>query len=71
MAGNGGPALVPQAGKAALPAVAEPSATGARLLARIWRCPEANCASFGSAGDSDSPFADMRRYTNPVAQPPP
>ena len=71
VAGNGGPVLVPQVGKSALPATAEPSGTGARLLARIWRCPETNCASFGAAGDSDSPFADMRRYTNPVAQPPP
>ena len=71
VAGQGGPVLVPQAGKAQLPATSEPSAVGARLLARIWRCPEANCASFGDAGDSDSPFADMRRFTNPVAQPPP
>lgn len=71
VAGNGGPVLVPQVGKAALPGTSEYSSTGARLLARIWRCPETTCASYGDAGDSDSPFADMRRYTNPVAQPPP
>jgi hypothetical protein len=71
VAGNGGPVLVPQVGKAAVPEANEPSPMGARLLTRIWRCPEATCASYGDAGDSDSPFADMRRYTNPVAQPPP
>jgi hypothetical protein len=44
---------------------------GERLLARVWSCPEANCNSFGSGGDPDSPFADMRTFTRPVAQPPP
>ena len=44
---------------------------GARMLARVWRCPESNCSSFGAGGDSDSPFADMRTVTSPVAQPPP
>ena len=44
---------------------------GERLLARVWSCPESNCTSFGSAGDPDSPFADMRTFTSPVAQPPP
>jgi hypothetical protein len=43
---------------------------GLRLLARVWKCPESNCSSFGG-GDSDSPFADMRKVTSPVAQPPP
>ncbi len=69
--GNGGPVLVPQVGKATLPPTAEPTPMGARLLTRVWRCPELNCAAYGDAGDSDSPFADMRRFTSPVAQPPP
>ena len=69
--GSGGPVLVSRVGRGVVPAVAEPSAAGARLLSRVWRCPESTCSSFGSAGDSDSPFADMRTFTSPVAQPPP
>ena len=69
--GSGGPVLVSRVGRGVVPAVGEPSAVGARLLARVWRCPESTCSSFGSAGDSDSPFADMRTFTSPVAQPPP
>ena len=67
--GAGGPVLVARVGRGAVPAVGEPSPMGARLLARVWKCPESNCSSFG--GDSDSPFADMRTVTSPVAQPPP
>jgi hypothetical protein len=69
--GAGGPVLVARVGRGEVPAVGERSPMGARLLARVWRCPEANCSSFGAAGDSDSPFADMRTFTSPVAQPPP
>ncbi|GGL01267.1 FHA domain-containing protein [Mangrovihabitans endophyticus] len=69
--GAGGPVLVARVGRGEVPAVAEPSATGARLLARVWRCPESTCSSYGVGGDSDSPFADMRTVTSPVAQPPP
>jgi hypothetical protein len=69
--GAGGPVLVARVGRGEIPAVGERSPMGARLLARIWRCPESNCSSFGAAGDSDSPFADMREFTSPVAQPPP
>jgi hypothetical protein len=69
--GAGGPVLVARVGRGEIPAVGERSPMGARLLARIWRCPESNCGSFGAAGDSDSPFADMRETTSPVAQPPP
>ncbi len=71
VAGSGGPVLVPRVGRAVVPAVGEPSPVGARLLARVWRCPEANCPGYGAPDSSDSPFADMRRYTSPVAQPPP
>src|SRR4051794_21213146 len=69
--GAGGPVLVARVGRGEVPAVGERSPTGQRLLARVWRCPESNCSSFGGAGDSDSPFADMRTVTSPVAQPPP
>jgi hypothetical protein len=68
--GAGGPVLVARVGRGEVPAVGEPSPVGARLLARVWKCPESNCSSFGG-GDSDSPFADMRKVTSPVAQPPP
>jgi hypothetical protein len=69
--GAGGPVLVARVGRGEVPAVGERSPMGARLLARVWRCPESNCSSFGAVSDSDSPFADMRTYTSPVAQPPP
>ena len=69
--GAGGPVLVARVGRGEVPAVGNPSPMGARLLARIWRCPESNCSTFGAAGDPDSPFADMRTYVSPVAQPPP
>jgi hypothetical protein len=63
--------LVARVGRDATPKPIERSPTGERLLARVWRCPESNCSSFGSGGDPDSPFADMRTFTSPVAQPPP
>jgi hypothetical protein len=69
--GAGGPVLVARVGRGEIPAVGEPSPMGAKLLARVWRCPESNCGAFGADGDSDSPFADMRKTTSPVAQPPP
>jgi hypothetical protein len=69
--GAGGPVLVARVGRGEVPAVGERSPMGARMLARVWRCPESNCGSFGAGGDSDSPFADMRTVTSPVAQPPP
>jgi hypothetical protein len=68
--GAGGPVLVARVGRGEVPAVGEPSPMGAKLLARVWRCAESNCSNFGG-GDSDSPFADMRKTTSPVAQPPP
>ena len=69
--GAGGPVLVARVGRGEIPAVGEPSPIGQQLLARLWSCPESNCISFGSGGDPDSPFADMRKVTAPVAQPPP
>ena len=72
VAGDGGsPVLMARVGRGEPPKPAERSPMGERLLARVWSCPESNCTSFGSGGDPDSPFADMRTITSPVAQPPP
>ena len=72
IAGEGGtPVLVSRVGRGDPAKPPERSPMGERLLARVWSCPESNCTSFGSGGDPDSPFADMRTYTSPVAQPPP
>ena len=72
MGGEGGtPVLVARVGRGDQPKPAERSPMGERLLARVWNCPESNCTSFGSGGDPDSPFSDMRTFTSPVAQPPP
>ena len=68
---SGSPVLVARVGRGEPPRPAERSPLGERLLARVWRCPESNCAAFGHGGDPDSPFADMRTFTSPVAQPPP
>jgi hypothetical protein len=68
--GAGGPVLVARVGRGEVPAVAEPSPIGQKLLSRVWQCPE-NCTAYGSGGDPDSPFADMRKTTSPVSQPPP
>jgi hypothetical protein len=71
-AGDGtGPVLMARVGRGEQPKPAERSPVGERLLARVWRCPEPNCPSFGAGDDPDSPFADMRTFTSPVAQPPP
>ncbi|MFI7601083.1 FHA domain-containing protein [Actinoplanes sp. NPDC049681] len=69
--GAGGPVLVARVGRGEVPPVAEPSPTGQKLLSRVWGCPESNCSAYGSGGDPDSPFADMRKTTSPVSQPPP
>lgn len=72
VAGEGGGAvLMARVGRGEPPRPVERSQLGERLLTRVWRCPESNCSSFGSGGDPDSPFADMRTFTSPVAQPPP
>jgi hypothetical protein len=71
VAGAAGPVLVARVGRGEIPAVGEPSPMGKKLLARVWSCPESNCNAFDSGGDPDSPFADMRKVTAPVAQPPP
>jgi hypothetical protein len=72
VAGEGGiPVLMSRVGRGDPAKPAERSPMGERLLARVWSCPESNCTSFGSGIDTDSPFADMRTFTSPVAQPPP
>ena len=72
VAGEGGlPVLVSRVGRGDPARQPERSPLGERLLARVWQCPESNCTSFGSGGDPDSPFADMRVFTSPVSQPPP
>ena len=72
IAGEGGNTmLVSRVGRGDPAKQPERSPMGERLLARVWSCPESNCTSFGSGGDPDSPFADMRTVTSPVAQPPP
>jgi hypothetical protein len=45
--GHGGAALVPRAGNAVRPEAGEPSQAGARLLSRLWQCPERDCSTFG------------------------
>ncbi|MFI5889117.1 FHA domain-containing protein [Actinoplanes sp. NPDC051513] len=72
VAGEGGtPVLVSRVGRGDPARQPERSPMGERLLARVWSCSESNCTSFGTGGDPDSPFADMRTFTSPVAQPPP
>ncbi|MEU4238127.1 FHA domain-containing protein [Actinoplanes sp. NPDC026619] len=72
VAGEGGiPVLVSRVGRGDPGKQPERSPMGERMLARIWRCPESNCTTFGTGADADSMFADMRTFTNPVAQPPP
>jgi hypothetical protein len=72
IAGDGGATvLMPRVGRGEMVKPAERSPMGSRLLTRVWRCAESNCTSYGSGGDPDSPFADMRTFTSPVAQPPP
>jgi hypothetical protein len=71
VSGAGGTVLMARVGRGEAPAVGERSPMGQKMLARLWSCPEPNCVAFGSGGDPDSPFADMRKVTAPVAQPPP
>lgn len=65
----GGAALVAQVGGGSVPTSGEISPVGARLLSRIWRCPEPGCALFGS-GDGGA-FADLRAQRPASGQAPP
>jgi hypothetical protein len=70
--GQTGPELVAQVGRGENAPAGERSPMGVKLLSRVWTCPE-NCSTYSSGGssDPDSPFADMRKSTAPVSQPPP
>jgi hypothetical protein len=57
--GAGGPVLVARASGGARIGTAEPSSAGARLLSRLWQCPERDCSTFGP------------RRVGPGGQPPP
>ncbi|WDZ85082.1 FHA domain-containing protein [Micromonospora cathayae] len=70
--GQGGPTFVAHVGTGTVPVAGQPSPVGAKLLARLWRCPEPGCALFGSGGGGGA-FADLARVVerSPAAQPPP
>ncbi|WP_433344499.1 FHA domain-containing protein [Micromonospora sp. CA-111912] len=66
--GAGGPVFIAHVGGGNVPVPGTRSATGAKLLARQWRCPEPGCALFGGGGGA---FADLRADRAPAGQPPP
>ncbi|WP_229403025.1 FHA domain-containing protein [Micromonospora okii] len=67
--GAGGPVFIAHVGGGNVPVAGARSATGAKLLARQWRCPEPGCALFGGGGGGA--FADLRAERSPAGQPPP
>ena len=69
--GAGGPVLVARVGRGEVPAVGEPSPMGAQAARPGVEVPGVELQQLRRGGDSDSPFADMRKVTSPVAQPPP
>ncbi|EEP71486.1 hypothetical protein MCAG_01813 [Micromonospora sp. ATCC 39149] len=69
--GAGGPVFIAHVGGGNVPVAGAPSATGVKLLARQWRCPEQGCALFGGGGGGGA-FADLARVERaPAGQPPP
>ncbi|WP_405104953.1 FHA domain-containing protein [Micromonospora sp. NBC_01405] len=69
--GAGGPVFIGHVGGGHVPIAGTRSATGAKLLARQWRCPEPGCALFGGGGGGGA-FADLARVERaPAGQPPP
>ncbi|MCG5439436.1 FHA domain-containing protein, partial [Micromonospora sp. PSH25] len=48
--GAGGPVFIAHVGGGHSPVAGKRSPTGAKLLARQWRCPESGCALFGGGG---------------------
>jgi hypothetical protein len=73
VSGANGPTLVPQAGGGAVWTSPGPSPTGAKLLSRLWRCPEPGCTLFGAGGGGGGgSFADLARSDRERGgQPPP
>jgi hypothetical protein len=69
VAGPAGPSLVTSGGGETRPQAVGISPTGAKLLTRLWRCPEPGCTHFGSGGEGA--FADLARVDHkPSGQPP-
>ncbi|MEU8051825.1 FHA domain-containing protein [Micromonospora haikouensis] len=69
--GAGGPVFIAHVGGGNVPVAGTRSATGEKLLARQWRCPEPGCALFGGGGGGGA-FADLARVERaPAGQPPP
>ncbi|MEV4758320.1 FHA domain-containing protein [Micromonospora sp. NPDC049559] len=69
ISGPNGPTLKARFGND-YPTAIGPSPAGAKVLARLWRCPEPGCALFGSGGGGA--FADLARVERkPAAQAPP
>jgi hypothetical protein len=66
--GKTGVALVAQMGGGTVPAIGTPDPVGAKVLGRLWRCPEATCAVFGGGGGT---FADLAPVRRAGGQPPP
>ncbi|WP_320067508.1 FHA domain-containing protein [Micromonospora sp. RTGN7] len=68
--GAGGPVFIAHVGGGNVPVAGTRSATGTKLLARQWRCPEPGCALFAGGGGGGA-FADLRVDRAPAGQPPP
>ncbi len=68
VAGKTGATRVAQVGGGSVPSVGSPDPVGAKVLARLWRCPESNCANFGGGGGA---FADLAPERRAGGQPPP
>jgi len=68
--GTAGPTLVTRGGGEVRPVSVGRSPLGAKLLNRLWRCPEPGCTLFGGGGEGA--FADLARVNHsPSGQPPP
>ena len=66
--GKTGATLMAQVGGGTLPSIGSPDPVGAKVLVRLWRCPESNCANFGGGGGA---FADLAPERRAGGQPPP
>lgn len=70
VAGPAGPSLVTRGGGETRPQSVGISPVGAKLLSRLWQCPERGCTHFGGGGEGA--FADLARVDHkPSGQPPP
>lgn len=71
VSGVNGPTLVARVSGGSAPGMGEPSPVGAKLLARLWRCPEPACAAFGDTRGSNGFLDGPARAVRAGAQPPP